>query len=369
MSRTLVSTALPEWRLGCRVAGSEGAAPGILSPAELARMANEIFNALAGGAAAACSYSGQCGAAAQLRLHRKSLSRQCPARLRPLRREFCEPGRSAAGSIRRYSGEKRCAGCAVVRFRGACGSGRWNCTAAAVCLPSRCAAAVSRACRGACATADSCACKRTARCPVTRDLHAIPFSLLSDLQPSRPAETPQPPAPAVPGAFGVVDSSAVPAFSFMEDARPLFSTPPADSRTGSGRSRERIIPPVMPSLCVAAGSERASATWSSNSRAGFPRAGFIRSAEPAAAARSGKCCTGGGSRLWTVRIAGRSRPLFVFIRRGGDSPRFSDSARAGQRPSADLARQRRNHAEAAIGHRPPELLLRTRKLECASCRA
>jgi cysteine desulfurase/selenocysteine lyase len=37
----------------------------------------------------------------------------------------------------------------------------------------------------------------------------------------------QPPSPTVPGAFGVVDSSALPAFSFMEDARPLFSTPPS----------------------------------------------------------------------------------------------------------------------------------------------
>jgi cysteine desulfurase/selenocysteine lyase len=53
---------------------------------------------------------------------------------------------------------------------------------------------------------------------------AIPFSLLTDLQPGQIA---QPPAPAVPGALGIVDPSAVPAFSFMEDARPLFSTPPS----------------------------------------------------------------------------------------------------------------------------------------------
>jgi cysteine desulfurase/selenocysteine lyase len=37
----------------------------------------------------------------------------------------------------------------------------------------------------------------------------------------------QPPTPTVPGAFGRVDSSAVPAFSFLEEARPLFSTAPA----------------------------------------------------------------------------------------------------------------------------------------------
>ncbi|KAA6460418.1 SufS family cysteine desulfurase [Acidobacteria bacterium AB60] len=37
----------------------------------------------------------------------------------------------------------------------------------------------------------------------------------------------QPPAPTVPGAFGAVDSSAFPAFSFLEEARPLFSTSPS----------------------------------------------------------------------------------------------------------------------------------------------
>ena len=53
---------------------------------------------------------------------------------------------------------------------------------------------------------------------------AIPSSLLPDLQ-LAPAS--QPPAPAIPGALSVVDSSAVPAFSFLEDARPLFSTSPS----------------------------------------------------------------------------------------------------------------------------------------------
>ena len=55
---------------------------------------------------------------------------------------------------------------------------------------------------------------------------AIPSSLFADVQPSQAASSPQPPAPAVPGAFGAVDSSAIPAFSFLEEARPLFSTPP-----------------------------------------------------------------------------------------------------------------------------------------------
>jgi cysteine desulfurase / selenocysteine lyase len=44
--------------------------------------------------------------------------------------------------------------------------------------------------------------------------------------PAQPAEAPQPPMPTVPGALGKVDSSAVPTFSFLEEARPLFSSPP-----------------------------------------------------------------------------------------------------------------------------------------------
>jgi cysteine desulfurase/selenocysteine lyase len=62
--------------------------------------------------------------------------------------------------------------------------------------------------------------------PSDEGFASIPSSLLEEVQPSR-ADIPQPPAPAIPGALGVVDSSAVPAFSFMEDARPLFSTPPS----------------------------------------------------------------------------------------------------------------------------------------------
>jgi cysteine desulfurase/selenocysteine lyase len=40
------------------------------------------------------------------------------------------------------------------------------------------------------------------------------------------AKTMQPPSPALPASAAPVDSSAVPAFSFLEDARPLFSYPP-----------------------------------------------------------------------------------------------------------------------------------------------
>jgi cysteine desulfurase/selenocysteine lyase len=51
---------------------------------------------------------------------------------------------------------------------------------------------------------------------------AIPSSLLPDLQLS---QSPEPPAPVVPGAFGVVDSFG-PSFSFLEEVRPIFSAQP-----------------------------------------------------------------------------------------------------------------------------------------------
>jgi cysteine desulfurase/selenocysteine lyase len=85
---------------------------------------------------------------------------------------------------------------------------------------------------------------------------AIPASLLTDVQPSSFAASPQPPAPAIPGALGMVDSSAIPAFSFIEDARPIFSSPaslpgpvPADFKpeNGSGQSAQpRATPFAAP---------------------------------------------------------------------------------------------------------------------------
>jgi cysteine desulfurase/selenocysteine lyase len=75
--------------------------------------------------------------------------------------------------------------------------------------------------------------------PSDDGFRAIPFSLPADVPPVQLAQSPQPPAPAVPGAFGVVDSSAIPAFSFLEEARPLFSTPP----TIPGPVPSAVVPP------------------------------------------------------------------------------------------------------------------------------
>jgi cysteine desulfurase/selenocysteine lyase len=62
--------------------------------------------------------------------------------------------------------------------------------------------------------------------PGNEGFASVPVTLLSDLGPSSPA-APQPPAPAIPGALRALDSSSFPTFSFMEDARPLFTTPPS----------------------------------------------------------------------------------------------------------------------------------------------
>jgi cysteine desulfurase/selenocysteine lyase len=77
--------------------------------------------------------------------------------------------------------------------------------------------------------------------PSEEGFASIPSSLFTDVPASQSKATPQPPAPAVPGAFGVVDSSAIPTFSFLEEARPLFSNPaalpgpvPADAASSVG---------------------------------------------------------------------------------------------------------------------------------------
>lgn len=64
----------------------------------------------------------------------------------------------------------------------------------------------------------------TETAPPSNSSHgAIPTSLLPELQLT---QSPQPPAPTIPGALGVVDST-VPSFSFLEEARPIFSQQPA----------------------------------------------------------------------------------------------------------------------------------------------
>jgi cysteine desulfurase/selenocysteine lyase len=78
----------------------------------------------------------------------------------------------------------------------------------------------------------------------------IPAALLPDL--SLAPQT-QIPAPAIPGSLGAVDSSAVPAFSFLEEARPIFSSPlsipgpvPALPETKTSQPDAAAVPVAAP---------------------------------------------------------------------------------------------------------------------------
>src|SRR5271168_833193 len=57
-------------------------------------------------------------------------------------------------------------------------------------------------------------------------LDSIPAFANSDDLVGLIGETAQPPSPTIPGSFGFLDSSSVPIFSFLEEGRPLFSNPP-----------------------------------------------------------------------------------------------------------------------------------------------
>ena len=154
--------------------------------------------------------------------------------------------------------------------------------------------------------------------PSDEGFASIPASLSPDFSASQAI---QPPTPTVPGAFGVVDSSAVPTFSFIEDARPLFSGSlpgpvPADLQSGPQSSNPFASPldldaPQLPGAVTHEPDFRAPASHNPNS---------------ASSARCFECCSCSRSRRRPAGVAGRSRPLVVFLRRGGDSPRFSDSA-------------------------------------------
>ncbi len=70
---------------------------------------------------------------------------------------------------------------------------------------------------------------------------------LTLLQPA--AEFGQPPSPTLPSGLGVADSSAVPGFSFLEEARPLFSTQPtipgpAPAAPQTDTSRQGVNEPI-----------------------------------------------------------------------------------------------------------------------------
>jgi cysteine desulfurase/selenocysteine lyase len=221
--RTLASTAVPEagsWATA--LPGSEGVPSGILSPAELARIANEFFTALpdelqqpAIAAAKAVlppnsAFTGNPYAAVP-----SPTAPAAPGILASL--SEAQPGAFVATPERNTVPDARSSASAAHAVPG----GGIAPTAAPGFLQDARPIFQDPQAEPAAQHTPSQASEKPALSE--ESYAAIPFSLLADLQPS---QLTQPPAPAVPGALGVVDSSAVPTFSFMEDARPLFSTPP-----------------------------------------------------------------------------------------------------------------------------------------------
>ena len=221
--RTLSLTEVPEtgdWAKA--LSGSGGVTPGILSPAELARIANELFTALPG------ELQQPALAAARAALPPNSAFTGNPYAAVPGPTVPAVPG-LAAGLI-----EEQPLPFVAAPDRSILPDARSSATAGpggGIALASPVGFGFLQDARPIFTepdtepqTAHSPA--RSGIVPSDESFASIPSSLFEYVQPSR-AGIPQPPAPAVPGSFGLVDSSAVPAFSFMEDARPLFSAPPS----------------------------------------------------------------------------------------------------------------------------------------------
>ena len=224
--RTLASTTLPEtggWDAALPV--SEGAVPGILSPAELARMANELFTALPD------ELQQPALAAARAGLPPNSAFTGNPYAAAP------SPTAPAAPGILASLTETQPTAFAATPETSIAPDARSSASA----VPSVPGGGISPSIGPTFAfledarpifqepAAEPPAQHTPAQAsgnpvPSEEGYASIPFSLFADL---RPSQLSQPPAPAIPGALGVVDSSAIPTFSFMEDARPLFSTPPS----------------------------------------------------------------------------------------------------------------------------------------------
>jgi cysteine desulfurase/selenocysteine lyase len=227
-----VSTALPEtanWATALHA--SEGLGLGIPAPAELARIANELFHALpetlqppvAGAAAAVLppnsAFTGNPYAAVPA-----PTAPPLPGQLVSLTE--AQPGVFVATPDRSIAPDTRTVA-PPVTVPGTVPGGAVNPLAgpAFAFLAEARPIFVEPALEPASEHTAAQAAGNTA--PREEGFAAIPFSLFAGSQPAPSAPSVQPPAPAIPGALGVADSSALPTFSFLEEARPLFSTPPA----------------------------------------------------------------------------------------------------------------------------------------------
>ena len=227
---------------GAGLPGSAGIAPGILSATELARMANAMFNALPDEAQQPAI------AAARMVLPANSAFSGNPYAAVPSPTAPAVPGLLAGFAELQPAGfaELQPAGFVATPDRSAPTDLRSSAVTPAAPIGSQAGRGAAPAVPpdpafGFLADArplfvppaadpvhqDTPAFAFGSAAPGEESFASIPYSLFTDVPALRLAGTPQPPAPAVPGAFGVVESSAIPAFSFLEDARPLFSNPAA----------------------------------------------------------------------------------------------------------------------------------------------
>jgi cysteine desulfurase/selenocysteine lyase len=100
--------------------------------------------------------------------------------------------------------------------------------------------------------------------PAPTAAEGLPFALEAQSLPKF-AEAAQLPSPTVPSSFSFADSSPVPIFSFLEEARPLFSYPPA-------------IPGPVPALPESAPEITRQTSTTSADSAGFPSFDFLKDA-------------------------------------------------------------------------------------------
>jgi cysteine desulfurase/selenocysteine lyase len=224
-----ISTVAPDtsdWATGLH--GSEAIAPGVLSPAQLARLANEMFNALP----EALQQPAATTAAVVLPSNSAVSGNPYAAVPSPTAPAFpglfaslaeVQPGSFVATPDRNIVPEVRQPVLAVATpAPSGLGQG--------IALPTEAAFGFLQDARPLFAEPAKPAALNDTPPTIGHAAHgeegfaAIPASLFPDVQ---PAQSVQPPAPTAPGALGFADSSAVPTFSFMEEARPLFSTPPS----------------------------------------------------------------------------------------------------------------------------------------------
>ena len=150
-----------------------------------------------------------------------------------------------------------------------------------------------------------------------------------------------------------------PMLAAVRFAAPLRSAP--YSRRASAALRAGLSPAIPPSLPESAAPPRPGAKRAAGGRARADPSRRRRDARRATALAPRR------SRRHRAQLRRRRRRRATFRRRH-DPQRLPDPAGEGARPAADLARQRRDDAEAAGGDRPARRLLRARELQRPSRR-